>query len=140
MRRAAVVLVASIDGRVLAVSRSAPPWRYALPGGAVEPSESYEQAARRELLEETGLHADRLMRVHADRRGDTIVVAFMETGTPTGEVRSSDEGWARWVYPAVITSPTASWPDFAREVLAAVADGAAIGRAQTAFSLLTAPL
>jgi 8-oxo-dGTP pyrophosphatase MutT (NUDIX family) len=121
MRRAAVVLVGSGDGRVLAVSRPRPPWRYALPGGNVEPGESYEQAARRELLEETGLAADRLVRVHADRHGDTTVVAFLEIGHPGGAVRSSSEGWTRWTDPRVVTAREAAWPDFAREALRASA-------------------
>jgi 8-oxo-dGTP pyrophosphatase MutT (NUDIX family) len=119
MKCAAVVLIASGDGRVLAVSRPMPPWRYALPGGAVEPGESYEQAARRELTEETGLVADRLVRVHADKHGDTIVVAFAEVGHPAGEVRSSIEGWTRWVHPSVITDRDAAWPEFACDVLQA---------------------
>ena len=33
---------------------------WTMPGGALEPGESLEQAARRELLEETGLVAERL--------------------------------------------------------------------------------
>jgi 8-oxo-dGTP pyrophosphatase MutT (NUDIX family) len=121
MKRASVVLVTRGDGRVLAVSRPDPPWRYALPGGSVEPGESYEEAARRELLEETGVLADRLVRIHADKRGDTIVVAFAETGEPTGDVRSSREGWSRWVDPSVLTDVSAPWPDFARDVLRASA-------------------
>jgi 8-oxo-dGTP pyrophosphatase MutT (NUDIX family) len=124
MKRAAVVVVPSGDGRVLAVSRPSPPWCYAFPGGSVESGESYEQAARRELLEETGLEADRLVRVHADRQGDTVVVAFMEIGRPIGDVRSSSEGWTRWVQPQVVTGQGAAWPIFARDTLRAA--GAAL--------------
>lgn len=119
MRRAAVVLVATDDGRVLAVSRPCPPWRYSLPGGGVELGETYEQAARRELLEETGVEADRLVRIYEDMREDTAVVAFLEIGKPGGELRSSREGWTRWVDPAVLTDREAPWPDFARQVLRA---------------------
>lgn len=121
MKRAAIVLVQSDDGRVVAVSRPRPPWRYGLPGGSLEAGESYEQAARRELLEETGLVADRLIRVHSDRRGETTVVAFMEVGETTGQLRSSPEGWTRLVDPAVITDRSAAWPEFARDVLRASA-------------------
>lgn len=50
------------DGCFLLVRRAQPPARgqYAFPGGRVEPGESAEEAARRELLEETGLEAGEL--------------------------------------------------------------------------------
>ena len=47
---------------VLLVKRGREPSRgyYAFPGGRVEPGETLEVAARRELFEETGLHVDSL--------------------------------------------------------------------------------
>jgi len=57
------ILAASLavfrDGRVLLGARAAPPHDhfYSLPGGLVETGETLEQAALRELLEETGVSA-----------------------------------------------------------------------------------
>jgi 8-oxo-dGTP diphosphatase len=52
------VLLTGADGRILLGERvkpdEAPSW--CLPGGAVEPGESFEAAAVRELGEETGIH------------------------------------------------------------------------------------
>ncbi|MEW9855528.1 NUDIX hydrolase [Novosphingobium sp. M1R2S20] len=59
-RPAARILLLDRAGRVL-LFRFDPPDRppfWCTPGGALDPGESYEQAARRELLEETGIDAD----------------------------------------------------------------------------------
>ncbi|WEJ99430.1 MAG: NUDIX domain-containing protein [Candidatus Sphingomonas phytovorans] len=59
-RPAARILLMDPVGRVLLFRFDAadrPPF-WATPGGAVDPGESYEEAARRELIEETGIHAD----------------------------------------------------------------------------------
>ena len=60
IRRAARSIVLSASGRVLLfrfdLSDRPPFW--VTPGGECEPDESFEEAARRELFEETGLEAD----------------------------------------------------------------------------------
>jgi 8-oxo-dGTP diphosphatase len=82
-----VVVVAPIDGqqKVLLIQRKNPPFagRWALPGGFVEPYEPLEDAARRELWEETGIKPARLEQLHAfgdpgrDPRGWTVSVAYL---------------------------------------------------------------
>lgn len=64
MKRLRVALVIVVrDGRVLVTKRPAEAHMgglWELPGGKVRPGEEPEAAARRELLEETGLRVDRL--------------------------------------------------------------------------------
>lgn len=59
-RPAARILLVDGEGRILLfrfVPADRPPF-WCTPGGALEPGESYEDGARRELLEETGLDLD----------------------------------------------------------------------------------
>jgi len=62
-----VVSVALFDGqRVLLIHRAKDPYKHAwsLPGGRVEANETLEQAAKRELKEETGIRIEQLTFVH----------------------------------------------------------------------------
>ena len=82
-----VVLVASVGGqhRVLLIRRKNPPFegRWALPGGFVDPNEPLEDAARRELWEETGIRPAHLEQLHTfgapgrDPRGWTVSVVYL---------------------------------------------------------------
>ncbi|MGC8983147.1 MAG: NUDIX hydrolase [Desulfurococcaceae archaeon] len=57
---AAVGAVLIRDGKILLVKRRYPPGKgkWSVPGGVLEPGEKLVEAARRELLEETGLEAE----------------------------------------------------------------------------------
>lgn len=93
-------------GYVLLIERKNPPYagHWAFPGGFVEEGESAEEAARRELREETGLYVDTLSQFHTfsrpgrDPRGWTVSVAFVavvdcELLLPIGGDDASNAQW-----------------------------------------------
>jgi 8-oxo-dGTP diphosphatase len=86
------------DGRLLVIRRKNPPFRghYALPGGYVDYGESTEQAAARELAEETGLRATRVSLVgvysdpQRDPRGHVVSIAY-RIDTAGGDPNAGDD-------------------------------------------------
>ncbi len=107
------IVVLTIDARlsILLVERGVEPYAgdLALPGGFVLPSESTETAARRELLEETGIAEADLAGVHMeqlatfsepdrDPRMRVVSVAYLALSPvkPVPEA-GSDAAAARWV-------------------------------------------
>ncbi|MCI4340379.1 MAG: NUDIX hydrolase [Thermoplasmata archaeon] len=91
--------------RVLLVRRGRPPFegQWALPGGFVEARETVEQAALRELREETGLRGriQGLLGVYSgpdrDPRKPTTSVVFLVTGKFAAPKGGDDASAARWV-------------------------------------------
>ena len=90
------------DGsRMLLQNRVKADWRgYALPGGHVEPGESFVDAVIREMREETGLTviAPRLAGVKQfPIEGGRYVVLLFKAERYTGTLRSSEEGQMEWI-------------------------------------------
>lgn len=97
------------DFRVLLVERGHDPYRgrWALPGGFVEPGEVTEQAARRELAEETSIHdftgRFELLGVYGptgrrDPRGEIVSVTYLAIAREALPVAGGDDAAAAfWV-------------------------------------------
>ncbi|MCK4801855.1 MAG: NUDIX hydrolase [Anaerolineales bacterium] len=95
------------DFQVLLIKRAKPPFQgsFALPGGFVNQEETLEQAAQRELWEETGLQNINLTQIHTfsdpdrDPRGRVISTAFggiIEDkceGNPQAGSDAAELGW-----------------------------------------------
>jgi 8-oxo-dGTP pyrophosphatase MutT (NUDIX family) len=97
--RAACCLIVAPDNTILAVSRKNNPSDFGLPGGKVDPGESFKQAAARELQEETGLYATSLNMVFKAKDKSGYVTATFATEV-SGEVDTDETGVVRWVKPA----------------------------------------
>ena len=101
----AVLRLATIP-EILLIQRKDSPFRdmWALPGGFMEMNETLEEAARRELEEETGIKAGELIRFDTydrpdrDPRGRTITQVFIllwqeEMGLPEANSDAKDFKW-----------------------------------------------
>jgi 8-oxo-dGTP diphosphatase len=104
-----IIIFAWVDCRlvVLLVKRGSAPYRgyWALPGGFVEENEALEQAARRELEEETSLKGVYLEQLYSfgdpgrDPRGHAVSVtyfALVNSAQMRGTVAGSDASGLEW--------------------------------------------
>jgi len=93
--RPTVDVVIELDDRVVLVRRKHPPHGWAIPGGFVDDGERVEDAARREMREETSLDVEltELLGVYSDPardpRGHTVSTVYV--GRATGTPRAADD-------------------------------------------------
>jgi 8-oxo-dGTP diphosphatase len=98
-----VDVILQCQGGIVLIERANPPFGWALPGGYVDEGERVENAARREVLEETGLKATlkSLFYVYSDpnrdKRHHTISVVF--TGVAEGNPFAGDDAAKAEVFP-----------------------------------------
>ena len=102
---------------MLGVSRPHDLEDFGLPGGSVEPGETAELAAIREVLEETGLVVSELEKVEeVSYRGRTVHTFLAKK--VSGEFRRSAEGVVAWVTWGILGRGT--YGDFNRRLQAVV--------------------
>jgi 8-oxo-dGTP diphosphatase len=91
----AVDVIIEIGDRIVLIERRNFPRGWAIPGGFVDLGESVEQAAVREMREETSLAVDlcALLGVYSrpgrDPRGDTVTIVYV--GRSPGTPRAADD-------------------------------------------------
>ncbi|HRQ87372.1 MAG TPA: NUDIX domain-containing protein [Bacteroidia bacterium] len=102
------------DLQVLLIRRALEPFkdRWALPGGFVHLDETLDEAARRELEEETGLREVFLEQLHTfgavdrDPRERVVSVAYYALVTPSAATAATDAAEADW-FPVASVPPLA---------------------------------
>jgi 8-oxo-dGTP pyrophosphatase MutT (NUDIX family) len=106
MPKAACMLIWRQDGKILAVSRPNDPDAFTLPGGGVDPGEDFEQAAARELKEETGLEATNLRPVFGgiETESEEDHITWVYEGDIGGEFGTEETGRIAWVDPGVLVA------------------------------------
>ncbi|NHM01991.1 NUDIX domain-containing protein [Flavobacterium difficile] len=94
------VLVINTDtNEILLIKRLNEPYKncWALPGGFVDENEDLEQAARRELFEETNIETDKMIQIGAfgkpyrDPRGHMISIAYQTYYIKNQTIQAKDD-------------------------------------------------
>jgi 8-oxo-dGTP diphosphatase len=105
-------VIVEMGTRILLIERKNFPFGWAIPGGFVDFGETVEDAAAREVLEETSLEVElrALLGVYSrpdrDPRGQTVTIVYI--GRATGNPKASDDAQAVGLFdPAATPSPLA---------------------------------
>jgi 8-oxo-dGTP pyrophosphatase MutT (NUDIX family) len=123
MRRRHGAFVAVVDrGRILAITRGTDMANWNLPGGTLDPGESFEQAAVREVIEETGVdlsHASLLPMLSRNRStGHVMIFAAAGPVWVPPVLRSEPfEGYVSWLPISGVLAPGCQYRDDAALVL-----------------------
>ena len=120
----AAVIIAH-RGEVLAISKGTDLAHWELPGGRLEPGESFEQAAARELAEETGVRLDwqtlrPVMRGPTRSGGEHMIFLASQVWLPPVLESVPFEGYVAWKAPAELLGPRCTHATTNRIALARV--------------------
>lgn len=94
-----VLVINTATNEILLIKRLNEPYKncWALPGGFVDENEDLEQAARRELFEETNIETDKMIQIGAfgkpyrDPRGHMISIAYQTYYIKNQTVQAKDD-------------------------------------------------
>ena len=94
-----VLVINNETDEILLIKRLNEPYKdcWALPGGFVDENEDLEQAARRELFEETNIETDEMTQIgtfgkpYRDPRGHMISVAYQTNLNENQKVKAKDD-------------------------------------------------
>jgi 8-oxo-dGTP pyrophosphatase MutT (NUDIX family) len=104
LNRVALAVILNEDGDVLCVSRKHNHEDFGLPGGKVDPHETYEEAVIREVKEETGLDIKIERLVFASHRHGAMGYTFLASiKDPEKAMIYTEEphvvAWKPWAFP-----------------------------------------
>jgi ADP-ribose pyrophosphatase YjhB (NUDIX family) len=132
---AAICVVFDADGDVLTISRPEPPHEQSIPGGLVDPGETPDQAAARELFEECGVEVHDVQQVGIVRSptDGRRVFVFVASGASGDAYAAEPNTVVEWLPPQALLAQASLYRATVRELMSA---GLLSPRAQKGYWLI----